>query len=1029
MGVHGLWQLLQPAGKPIALESLEGKILAVDVSIWLNKAAKGMRDKFGNPVYNAHLIVIFQRLCKLLFYKVKPIFVFDGGVPELKKKTIAARRERKLTAEVQVQTARKKILHNYLKRKALETVTGQKGSKGLGSASWKGSQDLFELPPLAVSYQADSPSEDEDDIDVEAEWMAGMKSERVEQMFEELGSVDIDAEDFKNLPSEIQHEILMEMKESYRRRYNQRKSQEMPEEAGNFSDFQLRNLFRRGKITKKIDEIRKDMKTKSSGHITELEEEDALRKKLKSFEANRVASEDKQHYILLKKGNRKAGNILFNSELEVNNPEIYEGVKRNENFERLEREPLQFNSSSVDQPYMVAFMSDSTEDSDFDEEYSLSDARRFTIDQSGNAKVLDENVTSQGTEVIATTSALRGKLELPGSRKNEFRKTDDRLLSSSESSSEIEELSVASNEELREKEFYNEDQFSNSGAKTAVLDVSTGERNSVNANMVGTTSAYLKDDNVITELLHDTATSKNFSFDENATGFSRVSKAVSVAEESEVNASGEDVQAEAKMASIWEKTSSVEALTGPLSEKRQFDSEKSSTSMEIISSNEEDISAVPKPDVRFEEAVPGGDNDDLKEFKSAVKDCTSAEELSSLRESLVNQQKELLKETDRHSRAAASVGSDEYNDVQELLRLFGIPFVTSPMEAEAQCAVLDLSNQTHGSITDDSDILLFGGRRVYKNIFNQNKYAELYTLENINHTLFLDREKMIALAYLTGSDYTEGIQGVGVITAMEVLQEFGGGSMQALVNLKIWYDGVKANHDINIFQEETKLKAKLRLLELPRAFPNHKVWETYINPTADYSEESFEWGKPDLDAIREFARHKFGWHSSRTDEILLPVMKQLNSNQGQTTLNRYFTEALDTTKRRVSSKRLQRTVNLMRSGVTEEAHLESHTSLSEKKQRMGITPQIPVKSNVDIESPQISNVIRQTSKTMSFKNRRLPSKKDFQVRVAKSKFASRGRRRRTVPPNRAEGNQVNRNKISSRKIDLSESSSDSDINT
>ena len=46
--------------------------------------------------------------------------------------------------------------------------------------------------------------------------------------------------------------------------------------------------------------------------------------------------------------------------------------------------------------------------------------------------------------------------------------------------------------------------------------------------------------------------------------------------------------------------------------------------MEIISSNEEDISAVPKPDVRFEEAVPGGDNDDLKEFKSAVKDCTSA---------------------------------------------------------------------------------------------------------------------------------------------------------------------------------------------------------------------------------------------------------------------------------------------------------------------------------------------------------------------------------------------------------------------
>ena len=58
-----------------------------------------MRDKFGNPVYNAHLIVIFQRLCKLLFYKVKPIFVFDGGVPELKKKTIVSIKTRECWQE------------------------------------------------------------------------------------------------------------------------------------------------------------------------------------------------------------------------------------------------------------------------------------------------------------------------------------------------------------------------------------------------------------------------------------------------------------------------------------------------------------------------------------------------------------------------------------------------------------------------------------------------------------------------------------------------------------------------------------------------------------------------------------------------------------------------------------------------------------------------------------------------------------------------------------------------------------------
>ena len=34
MGVKGLWEHLLPAGRRIKLEDLEGKILAIDVSIW-----------------------------------------------------------------------------------------------------------------------------------------------------------------------------------------------------------------------------------------------------------------------------------------------------------------------------------------------------------------------------------------------------------------------------------------------------------------------------------------------------------------------------------------------------------------------------------------------------------------------------------------------------------------------------------------------------------------------------------------------------------------------------------------------------------------------------------------------------------------------------------------------------------------------------------------------------------------------------------------------------------------------------------
>ena len=63
MGVLGLWTLLEPAGKPIPLETLEKKILAIDVSIWLNQAVKGVRDQEGGTVANAHLLSLFHRIC------------------------------------------------------------------------------------------------------------------------------------------------------------------------------------------------------------------------------------------------------------------------------------------------------------------------------------------------------------------------------------------------------------------------------------------------------------------------------------------------------------------------------------------------------------------------------------------------------------------------------------------------------------------------------------------------------------------------------------------------------------------------------------------------------------------------------------------------------------------------------------------------------------------------------------------------------------------------------------------------------
>ena len=53
-----------------------------------------------------------------------------------------------------------------------------------------------------------------------------------------------------------------------------------------------------------------------------------------------------------------------------------------------------------------------------------------------------------------------------------------------------------------------------------------------------------------------------------------------------------------------------------------------------------------------------------------------------------------------------------YAQVQELLQLWGIPYVVAPMEAEAQCAFLESAGVVEGCVTEDNDALLFGARTV-----------------------------------------------------------------------------------------------------------------------------------------------------------------------------------------------------------------------------------------------------------------------------------------------------------------------------
>ena len=73
-----------------SLETMEGKVMAIDSSIWIYQFQATMRDKEGRGLVNAHVVGFLRRICKLLFYGIKPVFVFDGGAPALKRSTIVS---------------------------------------------------------------------------------------------------------------------------------------------------------------------------------------------------------------------------------------------------------------------------------------------------------------------------------------------------------------------------------------------------------------------------------------------------------------------------------------------------------------------------------------------------------------------------------------------------------------------------------------------------------------------------------------------------------------------------------------------------------------------------------------------------------------------------------------------------------------------------------------------------------------------------------------------------------------------------
>ena len=109
---------------------------------------------------------------------------------------------------------------------------------------------------------------------------------------------------------------------------------------------------------------------------------------------------------------------------------------------------------------------------------------------------------------------------------------------------------------------------------------------------------------------------------------------------------------------------------------------------------------------------------------------------------------------------------------KELLDYMGIPYVQAIGEGEAQGAYMVEQGDAWAVASQDYDCLLFGAPRIVRNLTLSGGLSNLeyLELEKVLEELELSREQLIDVALMVGTDFNEGIHGIGAKTGLKLIR-------------------------------------------------------------------------------------------------------------------------------------------------------------------------------------------------------------------------------------------------------------------
>ena len=137
----------------------------------------------------------------------------------------------------------------------------------------------------------------------------------------------------------------------------------------------------------------------------------------------------------------------------------------------------------------------------------------------------------------------------------------------------------------------------------------------------------------------------------------------------------------------------------------------------------------------------------------------------------------------KYAQASSRLTHAMVEESKELLRAMGIPVVEAPSEGEAQASQLVIEGAADAAASQDMDCLLFGAPLLLRNLSvggrrkmpGRNDYVEVepefIELQAALSTLGVSRQQLVWMGILIGTDFDEGVKGIGPKKALKIVRD------------------------------------------------------------------------------------------------------------------------------------------------------------------------------------------------------------------------------------------------------------------